>query len=243
MKKLFWIIPLLSLLLLTSAFIIWAVTPSGPEHSALQALEGDAGVLVEQDGWITFTPTEGKAEIGFIFYPGGHVDPRSYAPIAAEISREGCQVVILKPPLNLAVFNPLAAAEVIRTYPQIKTWTVGGHSLGGTMAARYVYEDPENVEGLVLWASYPAPGNDLSDSDLFVTSIYATRDGLTTQDEIQASRSLLPENTSWVAIEGGNHAQFGAYGPQSGDLEATIDAEVQQDQAVQATLTQLRCRE
>ena len=37
-----------------------------------------------------------------------------------------------------------------------------------------------------------------------------------------------------VEIEGGNHAQFGNYGPQKGDLPATISAEEQQAQAVDA---------
>ena len=37
-----------------------------------------------------------------------------------------------------------------------------------------------------------------------------------------------------VEIEGGNHAQFGNYGPQKGDLPATISAEEQQARTVAA---------
>ena len=72
-----------------------------------------------------------------------------------------------------------------------------------------------------------------------MTSIYGTRDGLTTGDKIEASRPLLPPDTAWVAIEGGNHAQFGWYGPQSGDNPATISREDQQAQIVAATLALL----
>jgi hypothetical protein len=61
-------------------------------------------------------------------------------------------------------------------------------------------------------------------------------DGLATEDKIAASRPLLPAATRWVAIEGGNHAQFGWYGPQSGDGTATISREEQQRQIVAATL-------
>jgi len=104
------------------------------------------------------------------------------------------------------------------------------------MAARYAYAHPAEVRGLVLWAAYPDARNDLSDSDLDVTSVYATLDGLATSEKIEASRSLLPSATQWVAIEGGNHAQFGWYGPQSGDNPASVSLEEQQEEIVAATL-------
>jgi dienelactone hydrolase len=139
-------------------------------------------------------------------------------------------------PLNLAVFAPDRAAEVMAAFPQIGRWAVGGHSLGGAMAARFALQNPDAVQGLVLWAAYPASTDDLSGHPLAVASIYGTLDGLATEDKIAASRPLLPGNTLWVAIEGGNHAQFGWYGPQSGDGTATISREEQQRQIVAATL-------
>jgi hypothetical protein len=69
-----------------------------------------------------------------------------------------------------------------------------------------------------------------------VLSIIANRDGLATLDKIKAAAPYLPANTEWVEIDGGNHAQFGSYGPQNGDLEATISAAEQQRQIVLATL-------
>jgi len=103
------------------------------------------------------------------------------------------------------------------------------------MAARFAYQHPEAAQGLVLWAAYPASSDDLSGYPLAATSIYGTLDGLATGDKIDASRPLLPSDTQWVPIEGGNHAQFGWYGPQSGDNKATISQEVQQEQIVAAT--------
>ncbi len=125
-------------------------------------------------------------------------------------------------PLALAVLAPNEALEVMAAYPSVESWAVGGHSLGGAMAARLTYTHPEAVDGLVLWAAYPASTDDLSSSDVIVTSIYGTLDGLSTGDKIDASRPLLPGDTQWVPIEGGNHAQFGDYGVQSGDGSATI---------------------
>jgi len=108
------------------------------------------------------------------------------------------------------------------------------------MAARYADEHPDAAAGLVLWASYPAEGNDLSArTDLAVVSIYGTRDGLATEEKIAASEALLPPETVWAPIPGGNHAQFGAYGPQSRDNAATISREEQQAIIVEATVALL----
>jgi len=104
------------------------------------------------------------------------------------------------------------------------------------MTTRLAYRNPGAVEGLALWASYPATSDDLSGRDLAVTSVYGTRDGLATEDRNDVSRPLLPSGTQGVAIEGGNHSQSGWYVPQSGDNEATITREEQPAQVVAATL-------
>jgi pimeloyl-ACP methyl ester carboxylesterase len=119
-------------------------------------------------------------------------------------------------------------------------WVVGGHSLGGAMAASYLYNTGTNEDGLVLWASYPAGNDNLADRTIPVASIYATNDGVATPDDVLAGRPQLPPDTVFVPIEGGNHAQFGDYGPQPGDNPATISAAEQQAQAVAATVEVLR---
>ena len=91
----------------------------------------------------------------------------------------------------------------------------------------------------MLWAAYPASNDVLSTSRLKVVSIYGSLDGLATREKIDASRMLLPADTTWVAIQGGNHAQFGWYGAQSGDNAATISCQDQQTQIIQATVTLL----
>lgn len=227
------------LLLAIGGFVYWASTPLGPETSITQiALTSDAAVSVERIGDLTvFRPTATEPTTGFIFYPGGRVHPDSYAPVLHQIAAEGYQVVLVPMPLNLAVFGLSRADEVLSKYPEITTWAIGGHSLGGAMAARYVQANPEVVKGIVFWASYP--DIDLSTSRLQATMIYGTNDGVANLATIDAARSFLPAETPFVPIEGGNHAQFGSYGTQPGDNIADISASEQQAQAASATVALL----
>jgi len=221
-------------------FVVWAQDAHPPESEALAALNESRAIEIETEPWLTFYPTslEKPVTTGLILYPGARVDPRAYAPLARLIALRGYRVVIVPMPLNMAFFAPRRADEVIAAYPEIQTWAVGGHSLGGAMSALYVDRvAPDSVAGLVLWAAYPARQNDLSGAEgLTALSIYATRDGLMTEEEFEASRALLPPNTRWVTIEGGNHAQFGAYGPQQNDQPATISQISQQGMVVEATV-------
>ena len=238
LKRLWWLLPV-ALLLVLAGFVIWAGTAAAPMPEALAALQSDSQIEVHTDPWLVFRPVAEDPAVGLVLYPGARVDPRAYAPAARALAQQGYLVVIVPMPLNLAFLAPDRAAEVMAAFPEIDYWAVGGHSLGGAMSARFAYKHPESVGALTLWAAYPAATDDLSGHPLAVASIYGTLDGLATGDKIEASRPLLPADTSWVAIEGGNHAQFGWYGPQSGDNSATISREEQQAQIVAATLTLL----
>ena len=156
--------------------------------------------------------------------------------MAREIAADGYLVVIVPMPLRLAFFGLGRAGQVMESYPYVDHWAIGGHSLGGAMASRYAYEHLSDVDGLVLWASYPADSDDLSNSSLAVLSVYGTLDGLATVADIEASRPLLPPSTLWVPVEGGNHAQFGWYGDQGGDNAADVSRLEQQTTIVEATL-------
>ncbi len=229
---------LVLLLLVGGAFVAWASVVPPPEPEALAALTPDARVSVTVDEWLVFTPVGAAPATGFIFYPGGRVDARAYAPAARAIAAEGYRVVIVPMPLNLAVLAPSRAADVMAAFPEVTAWGVGGHSLGGSMAARFAAEQPVQVRGLALWAAYPAASDDLSALDLAVVSIYGTADGVASAERVRAA-ALLPPDTRWVALAGGNHAQFGWYGPQAGDNPATLSHVDQQAQAVAATVALL----
>jgi hypothetical protein len=232
-----WLLVLVGVLLAAIiGFVAWGLIIPAPMPEALAALQSDSQVKVSTEPWLAFQPTQSIPTTGLIIYPGGRVDPRAYAPQAHALAEKGYLVVIVPMPLNLAVFGSGRASSVIQAYPGIEKWVIGGHSLGGSMAASYAYNHKDQIDGLVLWASYPASSNDLSSSALKTSSISASLDGLSTPDKIAASRSLLPQNTTWVQIEGGNHGQFGWYGDQPGDNPATISREAQQAQVVQTTL-------
>ena len=239
MKK-FWrysLITVLALLLVSvGGFLLWASTPARPEAQALESLQAYDQVRFEQiNNWLVFTPTEVEPQVGLILYPGGRVDYRAYAPHARAIAQQGFTVIIVPMPLNFAIFGINRADEVITVFPEIESWTIGGHSLGGAMAAEYAGANPNRVDGLVLWASYPGGNNDLSASGLQVLSVFAENDGLATLEDIADSQVRLPADTIFVEITGGNHAGFGWYGPQNGDGEALISKTEQQDLIVQAT--------
>jgi len=217
--------------------VLWAETAPAANADAQNALISGTDVTISVDnGWYVFTPVGVSPDTGFIFYPGGRVDEKAYALALREIAVQGYLVVLVPMPLNLAVFDPAAAADVISAFPTIQHWAVGGHSLGGAMAANYAAANPGVLDGLVLWASYPAESDDLSQSGLKVTSIYGSLDGLATGEKIDASRALLPADTTWVEILGGNHAQFGSYGAQAGDNPATISPQGQRQQIVKASV-------
>lgn len=224
-------------LLAAIGFVIWANNPAQPMAQALAAMEGDAEVGVVEGKWLIFQPLAGAKSTGFIFYPGGRVDPRAYAPQAKAIAAAGYPVIIVPMPLNLAVFGANRATEVMAEFPEIERWVIGGHSLGGAMSANYVKNQPGAAAGLVLWAAFPAGGDSVADqSDLIAYSIYGTLDGVATPAEVRGASSLLPPTARFIPIEGGNHAQFGWYGDQAGDNPATISRTDQQKLTVDATV-------
>jgi len=217
-------------------FVLWASDAAPASEVALQAINSDSQVFVSpENGWVIFFPAENpRPETGFIFYPGGKVDYRAYAPILKMIAAKGYFVAVVPVPLNLAFFDVNAAARVEAAYPEIKNWFVGGHSLGGVAASSYAASH-EEIRGVVFWASYPADDS-LKTGNIPAVSIYGTNDGLATRETLDESKALLLPDTKFIAIEGGNHAQFGSYGPQDGDNEASISPEDQWTQAAAATV-------
>lgn len=190
-------------------------------------------------GWIVFEP-EGEPIAGFVFYPGGLVDPVAYAPWLRRLADGGVLAVLVPMPLDLAVFGLGRASAVIAAFPGVEPWAIGGHSLGGAMASEFVKRNPGAVDGLVLLASYPAASTDLSALPIRAVSTYGSENGVTPPAGFAASLARLPAGSALVEIDGGNHAGFGHYGPQSGDGVATIDRDEQQRQAAETVLAFLR---
>ncbi len=229
-----WLWVTAALIVLVSAMGIYLGTYYPAHGGAVVAMAGNPGVRVETSGGvISFLPEKGTPDIGFIFYPGGKVDERAYAPALLRIAERGYAVFLVPMPFHLAVFGGNAAETVISRNPQIGHWALGGHSLGGVMAADWAAKHTDAVDGLVLWAGYPA--GDIHKSGIKVLSLRGSLDGLVTAQKWEETRELLPADARYAVIEGGNHAGYGEYGPQSGDSAATISPLQQQQRAVDET--------
>ena len=206
---------------------IWANDSYKPQALAKEALISDNTVEVKIDKFISFTPKNIEVTKGFIFYPGAKVDPESYAPLCRKIAEQGYEVVIVKMPMNLAILSYNRGEKVINEYSNIKNWVVGGHSLGGTMAAKFASENTA-VDGVVLLSSYPI-GDELKNMGKEVLSIWGSKDGIVNFEKLIKSKEKLPEDTTYVEIEGAKHSQFGDYGEQKGDDSPIINREEQID--------------
>ncbi len=230
-----WVAAIVGLVVLVAVVAgIWYVQPQPNLPDASAAMESTAAVSVSQDqGWVEFRPTDTEPDTGFIFYPGGKVEPAAYAPSAQVIAEAGYLVAIVPMPLNLAVLGADRADEVITAYPDIDHWAIGGHSLGGAMAGQYAAGQPQ-IEGLALWAAFP--NADLSGCDLQAVSVWGSLDGGAERYGSDATRAILPADTRYLVIDGGNHEQMGDYTGQPDDPPATISRDEQQAQVQRATI-------
>jgi pimeloyl-ACP methyl ester carboxylesterase len=216
------------------AFVIWgSVGVMQPEDAALQDVRDDATIeLTAADGAWVLRPVDAPTGEGLVFFPGAKVDALAYASVLAGLVREGVTVVIATPPLHVALIDPRPLSAFTDLAPSVDEWAVGGHSLGGVRACQLAAS--EDADALVLFASYCA--TDLSDSGVDVLSVSGSEDGLSTPAKIEEALPLLPADATLVEIAGANHASFGDYGSQSGDGEATIDADAAHEQIDDAVL-------
>ena len=217
------------LLILGSAVAIGTVAwlkPFTAVEPALAAMQSDAKVTVaEYPTQIVMTPAGTPSTTAVFFQPGARVDARAYAAILRPLAEAGHLVVVPKQPIGIAFLATTAFESAQSAYPDVTRWVVGGHSLGGTVAAIDADDHDADatapVVGLLLYASYPA--TDMSASlTAAVLSISGSDDGLATPAKIDAAKPDLPKATTYTVIDGAVHAFFGDYGPQPGDGTPTI---------------------
>ena len=193
------------------------------DGEAIEAFLPQGITREEVDGAIVFEP-EGATK-GLIFYPGGKVEHRAYVPLMEACARRGILCVLVEMPFRLAALDINAADGIQEQYPQVETWYIGGHSLGGSMAAYYLAKNAADYEGLILLGSYSI--TDLSESDLNVLSVFGSEDQVMNRENYEENKAKLPEGFTEVILDGGCHAYFGMYGPQDGDGTPTISNEDQ----------------
>ena len=213
---------------------IWSqvgVMQAEPEPLA-SVRENPDVVIDDADEGIVLSPASGSSEIGLVFIPGAKVDPWAYAAILQGIvAEDDVTVVITRPWLNLAFFDLRGMDAFTSAAPDVDTWIVGGHSLGGVRGCQLATD----ADALLLFASYCS--DDLASTDLSVLSLAGSEDGLSTPQKIADARHLLPADAELIEIEGASHASFGDYGPQPGDGTPTIS-----DEDMHATVTDLTGR-
>ena len=150
------------------------------------------------------------------------VEAAAYLPLLDQLRQTGLTCILVEMPFHLAIFDVNAAEDVMAQFPDIRHWYIAGHSMGGAMASQFASEHPDEVDGLILLGAY-------------LYGDYPPADTLTVYGSLnQSVEDKIDYKENVVEIEGGNHAQFGNYGPQKGDLPAAISAEEQQAQALAA---------
>jgi len=208
-------------ILLSGAFLVYVSDYYRADDVAKAVMQNEDVTRVQDDFAVLSLTTPG--DTAMIFYPGAKVEYFAYLPLLEKIKQSsGITCILVKMPFNLAIFDANAADDIIGQFPDIKNWYMAGHSMGGAMASDYASKHQDKIKGLILlgayiYGNYPAE-NALTVYGSFNTSV--------------AEKISYTENI--VVIEGGNHAQFGNYGKQKGDSDATISSEEQQNIAVEA---------
>lgn len=208
---------------------MWGQRYYQADEAAISVLAQSSNILVE-DNLTILTPSE-LSDTALIFYPGAKVEAIAYLPLLSQICQSGITCILVEMPFHMAILDANAAEEVFAAFPEIQHWYLAGHSMGGAMASKFAEDHADSVDGLILLGAY-LYGN------------YPPEDTLTVYGSLnQSVEEKIDYTENIVEIQGGNHAQFGNYGLQKGDLPATITAQEQQRQTVAAILQFIRRRQ
>lgn len=215
------LISILSLIMIcVGGFLIWANDYYHAEDMVVATIQGDNSIKVIDNLTIIYPSV--PSDTCIIFYPGAKVEAIAYMPLLEKLKSEGYTCVLVTMPLNMAIFDVNAADKIFEKLPDIKHWYIAGHSMGGAMASDYASKHQDKVDGLILMGAY-------------IYGDYPPKKALTIYGTFNSNLDKdINYTENIVKIEGGNHAQFGNYGKQKGDPDATISAEEQQTITVNA---------
>lgn len=212
---------LLLLLAIIAGGFFWYVSDYyRAEDVAMEVLEQGTGISVQEN--LTILSPSYPTDTAVIFYPGAKVEAEAYLPLLDQIRQTGVTCILVHMPFHMAIFDSNAAEDVMVQFPDVQHWYMAGHSMGGAMASQFASNHPDDIDGLILLGAY-------------IYGDYPEENTLTIYGSLnQSVEDHIDYTENIVEIEGGNHAQFGNYGPQKGDLPATISAQEQQRQTVAA---------
>ena len=218
-------------LALAAAFFLYMGDYYRAEDTAVACLSGSDAVSVSRSGdaWLFDGP---GTETALIFYPGAKVEAAAYAPLLCEIAAGGVDAFLVEMPFRFALFG-INSADALIADSAYRHYCMAGHSLGGVAASSYAAAHPASVEALVLLASYPTK---TVNEETRLLSIYGSSDDVMKREAYEKAKALWPNGAEELVLAGGNHAQFGAYGPQKGDGTAVLSPERQRQDTAAAIL-------
>lgn len=227
-RILIWTISVLSVIaILVGACAIYVSDYYRADLGAISAFtESHSVAATELDGGIIVLEPEDPIA-GFIFYPGGKVEYTAYVPLMSALAEKRVLCILTPMPFNLAVLDMNAAAGLAKKYPEVEHWYIGGHSLGGSMAASFVADNTDDFDGLILLGSYST-----AEVALPVLSVYGSEDKVMNREKYAKYKSNINPSLTEAVIDGGCHAYFGMYGAQDGDGTPSITNEEQIDLTV-----------
>lgn len=230
-------------------FLAWALLSTGWLANAYRTRGVDQALLhdsVDTDENLLLQPRAPEARSGLVFICGSGVAAGAYVPMLRPVADAGFPVVIIKLPLRFAPLDSnkddalKRVRRAIAAHGEIRRWVISGHSLGAALAARLAHEAPNLPAALVLIGTTHPKQQNLAGLQIPVTKVYATDDGVARMADVVRNKPLLPAQTRWIEIKGGNHSQFGHYGHQLLDGDPTVSREAQQAIVTQALLDALK---
>ena len=232
------ILIVLAAVLVLSAVIIgmclFNERPAVQTVATYQSTYSDTVISVADGGGVEILPRNTDADIGIVFYVGAQITPDAYIPLLARIAEQGYACFVPNLTFNMAALEPKAADDIISAHPEIKSWILAGHSMGGLTASGYADDHRDTVDGLILVAAYA--NRDMSDAGLPVLAVFGDTDGVMNKKLYDKRLAWNPSDFEGHIIPGANHAQYGDYGKQPRDNDAAISADEQQSQTAEIIL-------
>ncbi len=150
-----------------------------------------------------------------VFIHGGFVDPTRYHWLAAYLATRGWVSVLPEADLHLAITEPGNGDLALNRLQELSRRSDAlrdlagepvlamGHSLGGVMASAQWARD-EDVDGLVLLASFPADFTNVEEGDGPVLALTGTTD-VFDWENLEAQLDRVPGPVTDARIDGMNH--------------------------------------
>lgn len=219
------IVLLIIVVVLIGSLKIYTINSSEPLDEMYQAIDSmNTSNLTVEDKFDHISYQVESPKKNIVIIPGGKVEPKSYEYLAIRLANAGYDVTIVKTLFNLAILTPNYGSKFLSN--DIDNVVIG-HSLGGTVASMFSSGD-DRVTDVIFLASYAI--KDLKDKH--VLTITGENDLVLDNEKLEEAKTYLPDDATFIEIPGANHAQFGWYGEQKGDGEATISTNTQQNAVI-----------